>query len=186
MTTRQISDERPILCGIDFSPTSLEAVEIAAAISRKLKTRLVLVHVDEFRGLATVDPGVFDATLSRKQGELDREAARLKGAGTVVEAKLLSGSVFDQIIDTAIDCGARLIVVGAVGHGLARRLLVGSVAERTAEASPVPTLVTRAGGRLTSWLRGEHPLRILVGYDFSGAGDAALLWTAEMRVAGSV
>ena len=78
----------------------------------------------------------------------------------------------------------RLIVVGAVGHGLARRLFVGSVAERTAEVSPVPTLVVRPASRLGSWIRREHELKVLVGYDFSGASDAALNWVNQLREIG--
>ena len=76
-------------------------------------------------------------------------------------------------------------MVGAVGHGVARRLLIGSVAERVAETSPIPTLVVRPGSRLGSWVRGEHPLKILAGYDFSAAGDAALRWINEMQDIGA-
>jgi nucleotide-binding universal stress UspA family protein len=54
------------------------------------------------------------------------------------------------------------------------------VAERTAESSPVPTLVVRPGGRLASWVRGEHELKVLVGYDFSAASDAALRWVNQL------
>ena len=63
-------------------------------------------------------------------------------------------------------------------------MLVGSVAERAAETSPIPTLVVRPGSRLASWVRGEHPLKVLVGYDFSAAGDAALRWLNEMQSVG--
>ena len=113
-----------------------------------------------------------------------RTAARLRELGTEVEIKLLSGSVFDELVTAAVECKGRAMVVGAVGHGLARRLLVGSVAERTAETSPIPTLVVRPGGRLGSWLRGEHPLKILVGYDFSPASDSALRWVNELQQIG--
>jgi nucleotide-binding universal stress UspA family protein len=153
----------PIVCGTDFSRTATEAVDIAAALARRLGTKLLLVHVDEFLGMGEVDPKLFDAALSQRRIDLDREAARLRDAGTAVEEQLLSGSAFDALATTAGESHARLVVVGAVGHGLSRRLLVGSVAERTAETSPVPTLVVRPGGRLGSWLDGEHPLKVLVG-----------------------
>lgn len=84
----------------------------------------------------------------KKRGEFEKAAARLRGLGTEVEIKLLPGSVFDELVTAAVDCKGRAMVVGAVGHGLARRLLVGSVAEQTAETSPIPTLVVRPGGRL--------------------------------------
>jgi nucleotide-binding universal stress UspA family protein len=176
--------ERPIICGTDFSATAIEAVDIAAAMARRLGIKLVLVHVEEFYGMAAVDPTLIEPALVQRRSELDREAQRLRNVGTDVEEKLLSGSAFDRLVSAATKAKAQLIVVGAVGHGLARRLLVGSVAERTAETSPIPTLVVRPGGKLASWTRGEHALKILVGYDFSVASDAALRWVNQLRKVG--
>jgi nucleotide-binding universal stress UspA family protein len=176
---KQKSDQRPIVCGTDFSAAAAEAVKIAAAMARRLGTELILVHVEEFYGLASVDPKLFEAALSEKRITLDDEANRLRSLGTQVRPKLLSGSPFDQLVSAATNAKAQLIVIGAVGHGLGRRLLVGSVAERTAESSPIPTLVVRPGGRLASWIRGEHELKILAGYDFSAASDAALGWVNQ-------
>jgi nucleotide-binding universal stress UspA family protein len=174
--SKQKKDERLIVCGTDFSPTAREAVDVAAEIARRLNVRLLLLHVAEFRGLAATEPALFEAIVSKNREELHHEAARLRTAGTLIEERLLSGSVFNEIVDAAAESNARLIIVGAVGHGVARRLLVGSVAERVAETSAVPTLVVRPGSRLGSWIRGEHPLKILAGYDFSAASDAALRW----------
>jgi nucleotide-binding universal stress UspA family protein len=178
-------DNRPIVCGTDFSPTAVEAVDIAAALAKRLRTKLVLVHVDEFHGLVAVDPTLFEAALSHRRVELDRQANRLRKLGIAVKEKLLSGSAFDQIVTIATQCKARLVVVGAVGHGLGHRLLVGSVAERTAESSPVPTLVVRPKSKLSSWIRGEYSLKILVGYDFSPAADLALRWVSQLEKVGA-
>jgi nucleotide-binding universal stress UspA family protein len=183
--SKQKKDERPIVCGTDFSATAMEAVDIAAEMARRLNVKLLLLHVEEFRGLAVADPGLFEQVVSKNRQELEREAERLRKSGTKVEGKLLSGSVFNELVDAAAESNARLVVVGAVGHGVARRLLVGSVAERVAETSAVPTLVVRSGSRLGSWIRGEHALKVLVGYDFSAAGDAALRWLSEMQDLGA-
>ena len=172
------------MCGTDFSATATEAVEIAAAIARRLETRLVLVHVDQLHRSLISSLLLLEAAILQRRGELDHEAYRLRDVGTNVEEKFLSGSAFDQLVTAATEAKGRLIVIGAVGHGLARRLLVGSVAERTAETSPIPTLVVRPGGRLASWIRGEHALKILVGYDFSAASDAALDWVNHLREIG--
>jgi nucleotide-binding universal stress UspA family protein len=181
----QKKDKRPIVCGTDFSSSAVEAVDIAAAMARRFGTKLVLVHVDEFYGMATVDSRLFEPAVTHRRGELDRAAGQLRGLGTDVDEKLLFGSAFDELVNVTTESKGRLVIVGAVGHGLSRRLLVGSVAERTAEASPVPTLVVRPGSRLGSWLRGEHPLKVLVGYDFSAASDAALHWLNEMQALGA-
>ncbi len=34
------------------------------------------------------------------------------------------------------------------------------------------------------WIRGEHPLKVVVGYDFSAASDSALQWLNEMQSVG--
>ena len=177
-------DERPIVCGTDFSPLAIEAVDVAAQMARRLDVKLMLLHVQEFRGLALTDPGLFEEVVSKSRQELHRHAERLRKLGTKVEGKILSGSVFEELVDAANRANARLIVVGAVGHGVARRLLIGSVAERLAETAAIPTLVVRPGSRLGSWIRGKHGLNILVGYDLSAESDAALRWLDEIRALG--
>lgn len=178
-------DERPIACGTDFSDVAIEAVDIAAEMARRLDVKLLLLHVQEFRGLAVADPGLFEQVVLNSRQELHRHAERLRKLGTKVDARILSGSVFNELVDTAARAEARLMVVGAVGHGLARRLLIGSVAERVAETSAIPTLVVRPGSRLGLWLRGKHPLKVLIGYDFSATGDAALRWLNALQDLGA-
>ena len=184
MSRKERTTGQPIVCGTDFSATSVEASNVAATIARRLETRLVLVHVDQLPGSLPSDPFLLDAAISQRRHELGREAQRLRDFGTEVEEKFLSGSAFDQLVTVAREARGRFIVVGAVGHGLARRLFAGSVAERTAESSPIPTLVVRPGGRLTSWIQGEHELKILAGYDFSATSDAALSWTNQLAQIG--
>jgi nucleotide-binding universal stress UspA family protein len=178
------NDKRPIVCGTDFSAVATEAVDIAAAMARQLETKLILVHVDQLLGALVSNPLLLEAATLQRRADLDDEAQRLRYLGTTVEEKFLSGSAFEELVTAARKSKARLIVVGAVGHGFARRLVLGSVAERTAETSPIPTLVVRPNARLASWIRGHHGLKILVGYDFSAASDAALAWVNQLREIG--
>lgn len=179
--SNQNEAKQPILCGTDFSAAAVEAVNVAAGLAKRLETKLILVHVNALHGIAVADPGLFEAAIGQERAELDREATRLRKKGIVVEEKMRSGSAFDELVTAAIESKARLLVLGAVGHGLARRLLVGSVAERAAGTSPVPTLVVRPGSNLGTWIEGKHALKILAGYDFSAAGDAALRWINELQ-----
>lgn len=177
-------DRCPIVCGTDFSATATEAVDIAAALARRLETKLLLVHVDQLYRSLVADPIIIESAALQMRCELDREVQRLRDLGADVEGEVAAGSAFDQLVNVATNSKAQLIVIGAVGHGLGRRLLIGSVAERTAESSPLPTLVVRPGGRLSSWIQGKHPLKILVGYDFSVASDAALRWVNQTKEIG--
>jgi nucleotide-binding universal stress UspA family protein len=176
--------ERPIVCGTDLSPVAAEAADVAAALARRLETSLILIHVEQFYGMAEVDPSLFEAALSGKRTAVEGEADRLLQLGTKVETQVLAGSIFDEIVTSVIQANARTLVVGAVGRSLSQRLLLGSVAERTAENSPVPTLVVRPGSAFVSWLRGERILKVLVGYDFSATSDAALAWVGELHAIG--
>ena len=180
------NDKPPIVCGTDFSAIATEATNIAAAIARQLASRLVLVHADQFYHSLAPDPVVIEAATSQRRAELNSEVQRLRELGTQVEEKFLFGSAFDELVAAATKSKARLIVVGAIGHGLARRILLGSVAERTAEASSIPTLVVRPKTGLAGWIDGKHPLKVLVGYDFSAASDAALRWVNELRKIGKL
>lgn len=179
-------DQRPIVCGTDFSATATEAVDITAAMARRLETRLLLVYVDQLHSSLVSDPIITESAALQTRCELDREVQRLRDLGTDVEGKIVAGSAFDQLVTEATNAKARLIVIGAVGHGLGRRLLLGSVAERTAESSPIPTLVVRPSGRLAWWVREEAKLKVLVGYDFSAASDAALRWVNELAKIGKL
>jgi len=180
-TSNQGTNKQPIVCGTDFSACATEAAEIAAAIAHKLGTKLLIVHSQEIRGL---DPKLVELIVTEKRRDLNRAAERLRKFGTEVKEHLSSGSALDGIVDLAEESNAGLIVVGAVGHGLARRILIGSVAERVAETSPVPTLVVRPNSQLLAWVRGERRLKILAGHDFSPAADAALQWVAQLRAMG--
>ena len=67
---------------------------------------------------------------------------------------------------------------------MTQRWLLGSVAERTAERSPVPTLVLRDPANLEKWASGKKPLKVFVAIDFSASSDAALGWVAELASIG--
>lgn len=77
-----------------------------------------------------------------------------------------------------------MLVVSSVGRRGLSRWLLGSVAERTAESSSVPTLVVRDAACFEAWARGERSLKIFVSTDFSASSDAALRWAAGLRQIG--
>jgi nucleotide-binding universal stress UspA family protein len=73
-----------------------------------------------------------------------------------------------------------------MGSTWAGRWLIGNIAERIAETSPVPTLVVRDAAPFAAWARGERPLKVFVGADFTASSDAALRWVAELQQLGPV
>lgn len=94
--------ERPIVCGTDFSATAIEAVDVASQIARRLKARLILVHVEQFAAFIS-DARLLEQAVRQNRLELNREAKRLRKLGTKVEEQLLSGSVFNELVNAAAE-----------------------------------------------------------------------------------
>ena len=167
-----------IVCGTDFSDAAIEAAQVASAVARRFDAKLLLVHVNEEPTPVLQAPAVAEASLDAQRSELDSLATALRSSGVDVEATLIRGDPRHELVALAQARQAKLIVVAAVGRS--RRLLTGSVAVRIAETSPVPTLVVRQGERISQWAQRDAKLQIVLGYDFSAAGDAALGWVRSL------
>jgi nucleotide-binding universal stress UspA family protein len=100
--------------------------------------------------------------------------------GLDVGEEVASGLPDEVLVDCAARTGARLIVVGSLGRRPLARWLLGSVAERTAQTSPVPVLVVRRSAAFRRWAQDGSPLRVVVGVDVPAAGDAVLGWVGEL------
>ena len=166
------TDSKPIICGTDFSEPARAAADAAVALATRFGAPLRLVH-------ASVIPA---APLTEEH--LQTEAQRLHGSGADLTAEVMEGSADEVLVKCSEQHDARLIVVSALGRRAPARWLLGSVAERTAESAPVPTLVVRDATPFQAWARGERALKVFIGTDFTASADAALRWVAELRKLG--
>ena len=180
-----MSEKDTIICGTDFSPLSREAANVAAALARRREAKLIIAHVVEASGLNVSEPRVRDLLFEYYQEQLQREVERLKGFDATAESDLLTGAIDESIVDLANRHSARLVVVSSLGHRKHGRWLVGSVAERVAESSPIPTLVVRSADPFTRWIKGEAPLKVLIGVDLSDVDDSTLRWLKEWQGLGN-
>jgi len=177
------NDTRPIICGTDFSENATEAVRVAAALAQRFSAPLILAHsVDE---RAEFPDHLRPRLMNEDRPRLAAEAERLRKLGLTFEEKLLSGAPDDGVASFAGKAQARLVVVAASGTGAFGRWVLGNIAERIAETSPVPTLVVRAAEPFLAWAREERALKVFVATDFTATADAALRWVAELRQTGS-
>lgn len=171
---------RPILCGIDFSPASLEAARAAAALAVRLGVPLQLVHAARLPALWALTPDHRRRALEAFESRLRAEAAELRRGGLDVETRLAEGAAEEVILEQAGRSPPSLIVLGAVGEqgvGLRR---VGSTTERVSSRADAPLLIVPDGQAIAGWARGERSLRILLGDDLTPVSDAALRWTADL------
>jgi nucleotide-binding universal stress UspA family protein len=101
----------------------------------------------EIPGALAVDPGTFAPTYFRdemQKTELDRLQENFSREGVTCFAHEREGTVVEEILKTAREIAANLIVMGTHGHGSVYNLLVGSVTEGILKAAERPVLLVPA------------------------------------------
>ena len=144
-----------IVAATDFSEDSKLALSFAEELARKFSADLVVLHVDQPLAPVMMTPELGPAmdvgAMGRiaeeqrllAQRELDKIAGRLRDSGLKVKSMLKVGSPFLEILHTAQNEGADLIVLGTHGRRGMDRLVLGSVAEGVARAATAPVMLVR-------------------------------------------
>jgi len=174
-----------IVFGTTLTPACQPLADVAALLARRLNAPLRLVHVSEDPRAPIVLGTDEEHILGRVRAELDEEAERLRtSTGVDVHVHLAAGNVVDALVSVARFEMATALLLGDSSTG--GRAFLGTTAERAARQSTVPALTLRAPGRLLSWLRGERPLRVLVGADLGRASEAARVFASTIGAVGPI
>lgn len=142
---------KSILCAVEGSPQSLDALKYAARLARDLSSRLVLLHVEsEPRG------GVlFTAYSPDDPPDEDRwNAVASKLLGEPVEVHYATGDAAQEIVRFARNAQCDLIVLGSRARtkaGLAMASAVGGVLPH----APCPVTVVPSGSESVEAPRSE-------------------------------
>jgi nucleotide-binding universal stress UspA family protein len=91
---------------------------------------------------AEIEPGSYSFREEAREAT-ERVAEVLREISPQVDTIIRSGSPADEIVRTADEVGADLVVVGGRGKGAVGAILMGSVAYRVMNHAPCPVLVTR-------------------------------------------
>ena len=169
------STRHRILVPTDFSEASDRALELARRIAAPLAAEIHFLHVR----VLLEEPHVVEEgqrELERLLARADQHARDALGrktapvAGEVIHTHLVRGlSAPESIVQTALDLGCDLIVMGTHGRRGLKHLFLGSVAERIVRTAPMPVLTVRPNATFRE-LQGA---RILLPYDFSERSAAA-------------
>jgi nucleotide-binding universal stress UspA family protein len=139
-----------ILCAVDLSEYSLNAVAFAISLAEEADARLTLLHVVEpapvlaepvvpsRSGAALVDASVVDAR--QKLYALIPDEARTY---CIVETDVADGRADREIVRHAAEKCADLIVMGRHSGGRVDQLLFGSTTHHVIREAPCPVLVVR-------------------------------------------
>lgn len=138
--------EAAVLTGVDGSPASLAAVELAQCEASLRHRALRLIYVDPWaHHPAMVSDGRLAEDLlsdpeAALHAALDRAGAR-RTQGTAVTGEVLAGDPAAVLIRES--ASAEMVVLGHRGRGGFPELLLGSVAAKVAAHAACPVLVTR-------------------------------------------
>ena len=178
---------RSILCPVDFSEQSRQALLWASAIAQ--------YRGGEMTVLSVVEPLLAQAAGIRLGVDLAREEAepalrefveatlpeRVRQASHV-RMEVTVGDPSEAILQTGRRLKAGLIVMGTHGLGGFRKLLLGSTTEQVLRRTEWPVLAVPAGA--VSAPAVEHPgvqlKRILLATDFRESAMAAVEWAGDL------
>lgn len=136
-----------ILVATDFSEASGPALDLAVALAHGA-SRLIVVTVAELP--STVDLSAPVDLLTPLADAADQQLtallARVRARRPQVEGIVRVGVAWEQILAAAAELGADLVVLGTHGRRGLAHVVLGSVAERVVQLSPVPVLTVRASG----------------------------------------
>jgi len=147
---------RRILCPVDFSDASMNALKYATSMAQEADGRLTVLHVvaHEFENTADMASAISDAGMTIGSFVKQREEAirrRLQDAvGTApefctVEPLLIHGKPWREVLRIAAERQSDLIVMGVHGRGAADLLFFGSTTEHVVREAPCPVLTLRRG-----------------------------------------
>lgn len=130
-----------ILCPTDFGESSLQALDLARALTAYHDATLYVLHVsrrDADQLQETPEGGA--PGMNTASARLDELVARRLG-DVRHRCFVAVGKPADKIAEVSLGIGADLIVIGTPARSTLSRLLLGSVTKRVLEKSACPVLV---------------------------------------------
>ena len=137
-----------IMIAVDGSEPSLDAVHHAISLVRQgLQAHVVLAHVQQEASLfelATQDSDMIAAASVDAGMHLVAPAVALvRAAGISYEVEIGLGEPAAALADIAESTGCEQIIIGALGQGGLRRVLIGSVSREVARNSRLPVTIVK-------------------------------------------
>jgi nucleotide-binding universal stress UspA family protein len=129
-----------ILVPIEGTETDASVLEHVGRLAEVCGARVTLLRVAHFH---TRDQRACE--IEDGEGDLARAAEALRGRGLQVETLLLSGEPQEVIVQQAHELRPDLIAMATHGHGWAKRMVLGSVADHLRHTTDVPLLLLKGG-----------------------------------------
>ncbi len=140
-----------ILCPVDFSKISDNALPYAKEMARNSGAKIILLNVigENFTdpyGIETISIDHPERSKKDAEAKLEKLAATLKSEleNSEIATKVVQGNATEVIVNTAKEANADLIIMASHGRTGLGRLLMGSVAEWVFRNAPCPVLMVKS------------------------------------------
>lgn len=141
---------KTILIPIDFSETSMLAMDHATHLAKIEDSKVILIHVLKAGSYANVLPSLVDTNtdsnlrdhISAKMNSIGTEFKNSTGVN--YEIVLTEGNVASQVIDTAKELEVDLIIMGTHGVSGFQEFFIGSNAYRVVTSAMCPVLTVQS------------------------------------------
>jgi nucleotide-binding universal stress UspA family protein len=173
-----------ILCPVDFSDHSRQALAYATLLASHNNGRLIVIFVEDPMLTAAAAVGYDEKTLlDRARKELrrlvERAVARYGLPMSSVTLDVAIGRAHEEITWTAERLGCDVIVLGSHGRTGANRMMLGSTTHRILRRSPLPVLATPpVSGRSRGPAKGWPGTLVIAPIDIGGRDRADALAAA--------
>jgi nucleotide-binding universal stress UspA family protein len=156
---------QPIIVAVDFSNTSIHALEYAISMANKMKSDIHLIWVDKLSSQESVYPDTSNENRNEAKKRFDELIANYRSKlvkGISMDYKLKKGRIYREVDNMARLTEAELIITGAHGISGYEEFWIGSNAYKIVTYATNPVITVRHDFRIR-----ENIERILVPMDGS-------------------
>jgi nucleotide-binding universal stress UspA family protein len=175
---------RHLLCPVDFSESSRQALEWSSRFSKEVGARLTVLHVVDTELLSIGNlVAVPDASGEiRRRAEEALTALKREIDLGHAEVEIVEGVPEDVLVTAANQRDVDLLVMGTHGLSGFQRFLLGSVTEKVLHRALVPLLALSPGVEQQQTMGFRAPRTIVMAIDFGPESQSVLrhgIWLAE-------
>ena len=137
---------QPIIVAVDFSNTSIHAVEYAISVANKMKSDIHLIWVDKLNPQESVYPDTSNENRNEAKKRFEELIAQYSSSlvkGISMEYKLKKGRIYREVDNLARATEAELIVTGAHGISGFEEFWIGSNAYKIVSYASIPVITVR-------------------------------------------
>ena len=143
-----------VICAIDDSPYSQEVVEVLTArewpedCEIKLLTVLEPVELEGNGEFLELRSEIQDKRKDAAKNMLEKARSKISGSETInVHFEIREGCPKEEILKAAVEWSADKILLGAHGHGICPRHILGSISRTVAAHAPCTVEIVRSSSR---------------------------------------